>query len=87
MHVTTGLVTDLPESDGYTNIAVFIDELTKMVNFFLCQKEVDAMEYARIFVDTVFRLHGLPKVIISDHDPCFTGKFWESLFDLLGTDL
>ena len=38
-------------------------------------------------MDTVFRLHGLPKVIISDCDSHFTGKFWESLFDLLGTDL
>ena len=45
------------------------------------------MEYAQIFVDNVFRLHGLPEVIISDRDPCFTGKFWRSLFDLLGTDL
>ena len=45
------------------------------------------MEYAQIFVDTVFRLHGLPKVIISDRDPRFTGKFWRALFDLLGTDL
>ena len=26
-------------------------------------------------------------MIISDRDPCFTGKFWKSLFDLLGTDL
>ena len=38
-------------------------------------------------MDTVFRLHGLPEVIIFDRDPHFTGKFWESLFDLLGTDL
>ena len=45
------------------------------------------MEYAQIFVDNVFRLHGLPEVIISDRDPRFTGKFWRSLFDLLGTDL
>ena len=45
------------------------------------------MEYARIFVDTMFRLHGLLEVIISDRDPRFTSKFWESLFDLLGTDL
>ena len=61
VHVTTDLVTDLPESDGYTAIAVFIDKLTKMVHFAPCQKEVDAMEYARIFVDIVFRLHGLPE--------------------------
>ena len=38
-------------------------------------------------MDHVFRLHGLPEVIISDRDPRFTGKFWKSLFDLLGTDL
>ena len=36
---------------------------------------------------TVFRLHGLLEVLISDRDPHFTGQFWESLFDLLGTDL
>ena len=40
-----------------------------------------------MFVDTGFKLHGVPKVIISDHDTHFTGKFWESHFDLLCTDL
>ena len=45
------------------------------------------MEYAKLFVDHVFWVHGLPKVIISDWDPHFTGKFWKSLFDLLGIDL
>ena len=45
------------------------------------------MEYAQIFIDNVFRLHGLPEVIISDQDPHFTGKFWRALFDLLGTQI
>ena len=45
------------------------------------------MEYAQIFVDNVFQLHGLLEVIISDQDPRFTAKFWRALFDLLGTDL
>ena len=75
-HVTTNLVTDLLESSGFTAIAVFVDKLTKMVHFSGTTKEVTAMEYAQIFIDTVFRLHGLPKVIISDWDPRFTGKFW-----------
>ena len=84
---TTDLVTDLPGSNGYTAIAIFVDKLMKMVHLAPCTKEVTAMEYARLFVDHVFRLHSLPKVIISDQDPHFTGKFWKSLFDLLGTDL
>ena len=58
-----------------------------MVHFAPCRKEVTAPEYAQLFVDHVFRLHGLPDVIVSDRDPRFTSKFWRSLFDLLGTDL
>ena len=45
------------------------------------------MEYAQLFFDNVFQLHGLPKVIISDRDPQFTGKFWRALFDLLSTNI
>ena len=58
-----------------------------MVHFAPCRKEVTAEEYARLFVDTVFRYHGMPEVIISDRDPRFTSKFWTQLFKLLGTDL
>ena len=65
-HVITDLVTDLPESNGFTAIVVFMDKSTKMVHLAGCKKEVTAMEYAQIFIDNVFRLHGLPKVIISD---------------------
>ena len=80
-------MTNLTDSDGYMAIAVFMDKLTKMVHLADCTKEVIAMEYAKLFVDHVFQLHDLPKVIISDWDPCFTFKFWKSLFDLFGTDL
>ena len=82
-YVTIDLVTNLPDCDGYMAIAIFADKLTKMVHLAGCTKEVIAMEYAKLFVDHVFQLHDLPKVIISDWDPCFTGKFWKSLFDLL----
>ena len=86
-HVTTDLVIDLPKVNGFTAIIVFVDKLSKMVHLAGCRREVTAMEYAQIFVDNVFWLHGLPEVIISDRDPHFTGKFWRSLFDLLSTDL
>ena len=85
--ITTDLVTDLPESDGKTAIAVFVDRLTKMVHFFPCTKETTAAEYARLFVNQVFRFHGMPEVIILDRDPCFMSKFWEEMFSLLGRDL
>ena len=49
--ITTDLVTDLPESDGKTAIAVFVDRLTKMVHFFPCTKEVTATKYACLFIN------------------------------------
>jgi hypothetical protein len=35
----------------------------------------------------IFRLHGIPKVIISDRDVKFTGNFWKDLFKGLDTQL
>ena len=40
--ITTDLVTDLPSSNGYTAVAVFVDRLTKMVHFCPCTKEITA---------------------------------------------
>ncbi|POM59025.1 Pol protein [Phytophthora palmivora] len=42
---------------------------------------------AQLFLDSVFRYHGLPETIVSDRDPRFTGAFWDTLFQLLGTKL
>ena len=81
-HVTMDLITDLPESNGFTAIVVFVDKLMKMVHLTRCKKEVIAMEYAHIFWS-----HNLLEVIISEQDPRFTNKFWRILFDLLGIDL
>ena len=85
--ITTGLVTDLPESEAKTTIVVFVDYLTKMVHFFLCTKEINAAEYTRLFINQVFRLHRMPEAIISDWDPRIISKFWEKIFSLLGMKL
>jgi hypothetical protein len=37
------------------------------------------------FLLGVYRLHGLPRVLISDHDPKFVSGFWQTLWRRLGT--
>ena len=44
-------------------------------------------KYAQLFIDHVFKHHGLPEVIIYNRDPRFTSPFWRELFQKLGTDL
>ena len=38
-------------------------------------------------MEEIVRLHGVPMSIVSDRDPRFTGQFWRSLQDSLGTHL
>ncbi|KAE9336802.1 hypothetical protein PR003_g12315, partial [Phytophthora rubi] len=58
-----------------------------MVHLAPVAAEVTADELAELFLDQVFRHHGLPESIVSDRDPRFTSVFWTRLFSLLGTRL
>lgn len=42
---------------------------------------------AKLFLDIIYKLHGLPVNIVSDRDKVFTSLFWGELFKLLGTKL
>ncbi|KAG0227912.1 hypothetical protein BGW42_002511 [Actinomortierella wolfii] len=46
-HVTTGLITNLPETrGGFTAIATFVDRFGKAVPFARCKASCSAQEYA-----------------------------------------
>ena len=78
---------DFPPLGRYIVIPIFVDRLTKMVYFAPSTKEISADQYAQLFVDSVFRLHSMPEVIISDWGPRFTSRFWTEFFQILGMDL
>ncbi|XP_027335406.1 uncharacterized protein LOC113849596 [Abrus precatorius] len=40
-----------------------------------------------MYVREIVRLHGVPTSVVSDRDPRFTSRFWESLQKALGTKL
>ncbi|GJT98582.1 putative reverse transcriptase domain-containing protein [Tanacetum coccineum] len=42
---------------------------------------------ARMYLKEVVTRHGMPIMIIFDHDPRFTSNFWRSLQKALGTSL
>ena len=48
---------------------------------------VTGEDTAALFLEHVFRLHGLPDSIVSDRDPRFTSAFWRHVFSMLGTKL
>nr|GEV16618.1 reverse transcriptase domain-containing protein [Tanacetum cinerariifolium] len=87
-NITMDFVTKLPKSSqGYDTIWVIVERLTKSA-IFTPIRETDPMDkFTRIYLKEVFTRHGIPVLIISDHDPRFASNFWRSLQNALGTRL
>ena len=66
---------------------VVVDKLTKVAHFIPVKSMHKTDDIAKIFMKEIFKLHGLPKAIVSDRDVKFTSNFWKELFAELGTKL
>jgi hypothetical protein len=77
----------LPLSDHANTILVVVDHLTKYVHFLTLKHPYTAATVAKLFLDQIVRLHGVPITIISDRDKVFTSHFSKELLKALGTQL
>jgi transposase InsO family protein len=74
-------------SQKHDSIWVIIDRLTKTAHFLPVHTTYSAKKYAEVYLDQIFRLHGVPKTISSDQGAQFIARFWEQLEYALGTKL
>jgi len=78
-------IVKLPLSNGFDSILVIVDRFTKMAHFIPYQElGFDAPNLATLYQQHIFRLHGLPKDIVSDRGPVFNSKFWRAFTSGLG---
>ena len=85
--VSMNFITGLPRVQGKDCIFVVVDQLTKYAHFFAIPTDSSAFQIAELFFREIFRLHGLPKTIVSDRDSIFMSMFCQELFRLVGTKL
>jgi transposase InsO family protein len=71
----------------YDSITVVIDLLTAMVHLVPSRTNYTAREIAELVFAEIYKLHGLPKAIVSDRDVLFTSTFWTHLNKLIGVKL
>ena len=66
---------------------VIIDKLTKLAHFISVRMDYSMDRIAKLYVEEIVRLHGVPLSIVSDRDSRFTSRFWKELQSALGTKL
>lgn len=64
----------LPKSQGKSLILVVVDRLTKYAHFMALAHPYTTKHVAQVFLDNVYKLHGLPETITSDRDLVFTSQ-------------
>ena len=77
MYLITGLPKNVKQNDS---IIVVVDKLSKASHFIPVKYTYKAINIADVFMKEIFRLHGLPKIVISDRDAKFMGNFLKALF-------
>ena len=86
--ITLDFVGPLPRTPDYYNyILVVVDKFSKMAHFIPTTTNVTAEETAKLLLDHVVRLHGLPEAMISDRGHEFMAHLYQALWKALGTDL
>ncbi len=74
----------LPNSEGYDNILVIVDKLTKYAIFVPCTTSIGEKETAQLFFSNVIAHYGVPCQVITDRDPRWQNEFWKEVCWLMG---
>lgn len=86
-HVSMDFVEGLPSSESKNVILVVVDRFSKYAHFLALSHPYTAQDVVKLYMDNIFKLHGLPKVIVTDRDPIFTSSIWQSMFKSLRVEL
>jgi hypothetical protein len=79
MNLNMDFIVGLPESDGFNTVWIVVNCLTKIQQWVRCTDKVDGQKMGEMFMKEVFRLHRLPKTIVSDRGLQFLSKFWKHI--------
>lgn len=82
--VSMDFIPELPTSEGYNNILVIVDKLTKYAIFMPTTVTVNKEDMARLFFKHVISQFGIPQQVITDRDTRWRGTFWDAICKQMG---
>ena len=84
--ISVDFISELLESGGYDSIMVAVDSAGKRSHFVETVTTVTAAGAANLYLRNIWKLHGLPRKVVSDRGPQFVAAFMKELYRLLGIE-
>ena len=75
-----------PTKQGDDAILVCVDKLSKIAHFIATMTTITAEKTSRLFIDFMYKHHGLHSKLVSNQDIWFTSWFRVALCNVLGTN-
>jgi len=85
--LSVDFVMELPLSSRHDTMMTVVDLVSKRAHFIPMHTTVTVKGAAQLFLHQVWKLHGLPKYVVSNHGPQFVACFTRELYRLLGIKL
>jgi transposase InsO family protein len=81
-------VVGLPKTQkGHDSMWIIVDRLTKVAHFLPIRTTYGGEKLAKLYIENIIKLHGVPIRIVSDRATQFTSRFWKSLHKVMDTKL
>lgn len=85
--ISMDFIEGLPNSHGKEVILVVVDRFTKYGHFISLSHPFTAEKVAEVFMENIYKLHGIPQNIVSDKDKIFLSRFWQFIFKQMKVEL
>jgi hypothetical protein len=85
--VSLDFIEGLPKSKSFDSILMVIDKFSKYGHFIPLSHPYTTLSIAQLYLNNIYKLHGMPKFLMSERDKLFTNTLWQELFRLSETAL
>ena len=85
--ISMDFIKGFPLSEGKDKIFIVVDWLTKYAHFVGIKKTDSAKQIIEVFCKNIYKLHGFPRIIVTDRDAKFTNNFWREFYKQIGITL
>jgi len=82
--VSMDFIPELPLSDGFDNILVIVDKLTKYAIFIPTTTTITEVGTAELFFHNIISKFSIPQQVIMDRDVRWRGEFWKEICNKMG---